>query len=120
MTTITHAQIEPLKPTNLGAFKISKALTCLYTRAAPLLTETELAFIAEASNQALIEAEQMVVIIEGIGRFIENDKHCGAFDDSTHTLLWQISNHLDLIVGLTWLGAEADIRLNELDEDRPE
>lgn len=117
MTTNTPTQTEQPKPTNLGAFKTSKALTCLYNHAAPLLTETELAFIAEASNQALVEAEQMAAIIERIGRFIENDRNCGAFDDSTHTLLWQISNHLDLIVGLTWIGAEADVRLNKLDEE---
>ena len=72
----TNTQTEQPKPTNLGAFKTSKALTCLYTHAAPLLTETELAFIAEATNQALVEAGQMAVIIEGIGHFIENDEHC--------------------------------------------
>ena len=31
--------------------------------------------------------------------------------------MWQISNHLDLIVGLTWIGTEADVRLNQLDEE---
>ena len=117
MNTNIPAQSEQPIEADLGAFKISKALSCLFNHAAPLLSESELDFIAEATNQALVEAKQMIVIIEAIGCFIEKDKYCGAFDNSTHTLLWQISNHLDLIVGLTWIGAEADVRLNKLDEE---
>jgi hypothetical protein len=114
-----QATIDTEEKTSLGAFRTSKALITLYNHAAPLLSDAELSLIADAVNHAQVEAEQMRAITEGLGCLIANDKDSGAFDNSAHILLWQLSNHLDLVSGLTWIGQEADFRLNNPDKAFP-
>jgi hypothetical protein len=122
MTTNTTAQTEQTteqERIQLGAFSTSKALMKLYEYAAPHLSDAELEFISGAISHASMEADHMAKITEDLGCLIANDNGSGAFDESLPTLLFQVSNHMDLVSGLTWIGNEAEYRLNNPDKAFP-
>lgn len=119
MTTNTTEQSTDSEKESLGAFRTSKALIRLYDHAVPYLSDAELKHIAGAVFHAEMEADHMTRITEALGCLIADDENNGAFDDLTPTLLWQISNHYDLLSGLIRIGQEADFRLNNPDKACP-
>ncbi len=62
----------------------------------------------------------MAKITEALGSLTDEYKTSGVFDDDLiPTLLWQVSNHYDLLSGLIRISREADFRLNNPDKVFP-
>jgi hypothetical protein len=113
-----HATNNQSDVETLGAFSTSKALMKLYEYAAPHLSDAELEFMSRAMDHAGTEAGNMARITESLGCLIAKDTE-GEFDESLPTLLFQVSNHMDLVSGLTWIGNEAEFRLHNPDKAFP-
>lgn len=119
MTTNTQTTTDTTPKESMGTFRTSAALICLYEHAAPLLTNEELTFITGAIEQAQLEAELMQEITRQVGSIVCENEEKNGFSGSMNALFFQISNNLDLIYGLNWVGGSAHYRLNNPDTAFP-
>ncbi|EMN5130204.1 hypothetical protein RVV79_003320 [Burkholderia contaminans] len=87
------------------------------------LTNEELEYLASATEEAAGEATTLSRIVSGIGCLISNDQvatgmKSGALqDDSVPELLWFISNRIEEIGKMAWIGSEAEYCLRVRAQD---
>ncbi|WFP51234.1 hypothetical protein PL263_04215 [Methylomonas sp. EFPC3] len=96
----------------LGAFRVGKALGCLYEVAANHLSVEELELLEQATASAQYQAENLSAVLQSLGSVAAFDK--GKHWDhgnATPSLLWMLSNQLDMIAGLIEIGENAEYRL---------
>ena len=102
----------------LGAYSVGNVLIKLYEYAAPHLSDAELEFMSMSITNAKTESDNMARITENLGCLIANDSE-GEFDGTMPALLFQISSHMGLVSGLSFIGEEAKFRLHNPDKAFP-
>jgi hypothetical protein len=110
---------EKPKGGSLGAFSMSKLLSMLYETAKPHLTDTELKLVSDAADYVTLESGDMASIAEAIGCAVANDDNregglqCGSIQGNIPAFFWHIGRNYDLLDGLTFIGGEAEFKLQE-------
>ncbi|KVH52892.1 hypothetical protein WS89_31135 [Burkholderia sp. MSMB1072] len=88
------------------------------------LDESDLNFLACATEQAVQEARNLSEVVSGIGCLISEDQtrdgvQSGAlWDNDIPTLLWSIASQIGIIGKLAYVGGEVDFELRRRAEMR--
>jgi hypothetical protein len=91
----------------------SNVMWQLWERAKDSLSNPELEWFAQATEQARVESRNLRDVVSGIGCLIASDTHSGALQDrdGASSMLYAISAQLDTITGMIEIGSAANDRL---------
>lgn len=98
---------------NYGIPHVSTALFCLWEKSAGSMTDGELKWFSQFTDEAEHKAADLSEIVAGIGCEIGNEKNFGSFQikGEVATLLFNIAHQIDTIRGMIQIGDSANDRL---------
>ena len=102
-------------PESLGYFKTGEALRLLYDHAEPLMTKSELEFMARSIGHAALLAQNMAKIVLSSALVCLEDESGFFGREEEKALLVHVSEQFEQIDGLIWIGEEARYRLQTMD-----
>lgn len=104
-----------MKTENMGAPTVRRALLNLWEKSSQQMNPEELKWFAGFVEQAQLNAEDLAETIAGIGCLVGNDPEIGAGNfqnkNSVMTLLINLSQQVDAIAGMIYIGDCATDRL---------
>ncbi|MCQ8103543.1 hypothetical protein NP590_05445 [Methylomonas sp. SURF-2] len=102
-----------MKTENMGAPTVRRALLNLWEKSSQQMNPEELEWFAGFVEQAHLNAEDLAETVAGIGYLIGNDENGGNLQSkhSVMTLLISLSQQIDAIAGMIYIGDCATDRL---------
>lgn len=98
-------------------FTTSNIMQTLWEKSQDNLSHDEIKQFSNLTDHALMHADALAEVVQGIGGLVQQDDEVGSFHDKREVanLLWNISHQIDVLAGLLYVGTRAEDKLKEMD-----